>query len=401
MNYSKVQFISWELFTGPQEVQHPLYDLAGYYTGLRLNGSPDDRLDVNSMCVDIEARLAFTANAMASAQKLADASPDVLKIFMAPEFLYRGAGGAYLHDLINGWVGAAPASFNVKAPFDTKWSGLFGGLQSLAANDSYKNWLFVFGTAISSSFPTKKGTDGKEYLDPGKPGEIYNSSLIQLGGAGNTASNYASRKHYISGIDFLEWYTGTGGIQHEGGTVLPADPKTLIPADVMGVPEGGAVFTIPNVNDSKGKAIDFGIEVCLDHARSGGNATNHFGRIRTANQYVKIQLVPSGGMSLEDASIRLEPAGGATPNSYAFNCDGLGNMAGTEGSHTQIWNGSNGAVVPAGNKLFQTSDGAQVVNTQVARVVANIMTPTNGQIADTQLWKNGSGSVRVIKTLPL
>lgn len=398
MNYSKVQFISWELHTGPQTMPPP-YHTGGYYIGLR-NGSPDDRLDVNSMCVDIEARLAFTANAMVNAQKLADASPDVLKIFMAPEFLYRGAGGAYLHDLINGWVGAAPASFNVKAPFNTKWNGLFGGLQSLAANDSYKNWLFVFGTAISSSFPTKTGTDGKEYLDASKPAEIYNSSLIQLGGAGNTASNYASRKHYKSGIDFLQWYLGAS-VQHLGNTVLPADPAALIPADVMGEPEGGAVFNIPTVNDSKGKAIDFGIEICLDHARSGGNATNHFGRIRTANQYVKVQLVPSGGMTLVDASIRLEPAGGATPNSYAFNCDGLGALDNTPGSHTQIWNGSNGAVVPLANKLFETSNGAQVANTQVAKVVANIATPTNGQIADTQLWKNGSGSVRVIKTLPL
>lgn len=402
MNYSKVQFVSWELHTGPQTVDHPLYDLAGYYTGLRLNGAPDDRLDVSSMCVDIEARIAFTANAIVQAQKLADASPDVLKIFMAPEFLYRGAGGAYLHDLINGWTGTAPAEFGVKAPFNTKWAGLFGGLQQVAANDSYKNWLFVFGTAISSSFPTKKGPDGKEYLDPGKPGEIYNSSLIQLGGAGNTAANYASRKHYISGIDFLEWYTGTGGVQHKGNTVLPADPAALIPADVMGVAEGGAVFNIPNVNDSKGKAIDFGIEICLDHASSGGNGASHFGRIRTANQYVKIQLVPSGGMTLEDASIRLQPAGGPTTNSYAFNCDGLGNLVPqTEGCHTQIWNGSNGAIVPIANKLFETSNGAQVANTQVAKVVANVMTPTNGQIADTQLWKNGSGSVRVIKTLPL
>ncbi|WP_205511925.1 hypothetical protein [Longitalea arenae] len=404
MNYSKVQFISWEINTGPVQEPWPGYPtlLKGYYPGIRLNGAKDDRLDVNSQCVDIEARIAFTANAITQAHKLADASADVLKIFMAPEFLYRGAGGAYLHDLINGWQGAAPAEFNLLAPFNNKWGGLFGGLQALAANDDYKNWLFVFGTAISASLPTFKDTDGKYYLDSKKLGEIYNSSLIQLGGSGNTAAHYASRKHYISGIDFLQWYTRTNTVQYKGHTVLPADPKTLIPADVLGVAEGAAVFNIPNVNDSKGKAIDFGIEICLDHASSGGNGANDYGRLRTANQYVKIQLVPSAGMDLVEDSIRLQPAGGPTTNSYAFNCDGLNNLVpDTEGCHTQIWNGANGAKVPVTSRLFETSNGAQVANTQVARVVSNIMTPGNGQIADTQLWKSGAGSVRVIRTLPL
>lgn len=402
MNYSKVQFISWELNTGPVKNKSLLNGLSGYYTGLRLNGAADDRIDVHSQCVDIEARIAFTANAIAQAKKSADASPDTLKIFMGPEFLFRGAGGAYLHDVINGWTGAAPAEFGLGAPFNNKWDGLFGGLQQVAAHDDYKNWLFVFGTAISASFPTIKGSDGKYYLDLTKPGEIYNSALIQLGGSGNTAANYVSRKHYISGIDFLKWNTQTTTVQFKTNTVVPADPKTLIPADVLGVPEGGAVFNIPNVNDSAGKAIDFGIEVCLDHASSGGDHANDYGRLRTANQYVKIQLVPSGGMTLEDASIRLQPAGGPTPHSYAFNCDGLSSLVPAGyGSHTQLWNGSNGAAVQQANKLFETSNGAQVANTTVAKVVGSIMTPADGQITDTQLWKDGAGSVRVIKVLPL
>jgi hypothetical protein len=411
MNYSKVQFISWELNTGPVQDADPKsklppkYNLKGYYPGLRLNGATDDRLDVNSQCIDIEARVAFTGNAIAAAHKLADASADVLKIFMAPEFIYRGAGGAYLHDLINGWESTAPAEFNLKAPYNNKWGGLFGELQQLAAHDDYNNWLFVFGTAISASLPTFKDTDGKYYLDPDpkKLGEIYNSSLIQLGGSGNTAANYASRKHYISGIDFLQWYTRTNTVQYKGHTVEPADDRAVIPADVLGVAEGGALFNIPNVNDSKGKAIDFGIEICLDHSSSGGNGANKFGRIRTADQYVKIQLVPSAGMYLKDVSIRLQPAGGPTTDSYAFNCDGLCSVVpyGIEGCHTQIWNGANGATVPVASKLFETSNGAQVANTQVAKVVANVATPANGQIADTQLWKSGAGSVRVVKVLPL
>jgi hypothetical protein len=338
MNYSKVQFISWELHTGP----FVSGDKVGHYTGLRSDGVADDRTDALGQCNDIMARVAFTAGAIGAARGHVDTSPTTLKIFMAPEFLYRGAGGAYLHDLVNGWPTAAPGELGLTDPYKGKWGGLFGELQAVAANPDYENWLFVFGTAISASFPTAKTDGGKYILDPSKPGEIYNTALVQRGGAGHTANNFASRKHYISPIDFLNWYT-SNGIQHVNGSILPLDPKSMIPADVMGEPEGGAVFTISGVNDSTGKPINLGIEVCLDHAESGGNSTNKWGRIRTANQYVKIQLVPSAGMSLEPASIRLEAGG------YAFNCDGLGNVNPLAwGCHTQVWNGGNGGnVLPA------------------------------------------------------
>jgi hypothetical protein len=109
MNYSKVQFVSWELYTGPTS---PLGNGVGFYPGLRLNGIVDDRIDLYSQCEDIEARVSFTSNAINKAFEKVDKNSSVLKIFMAPEFLYRGAGGAYLHDLINGWVGSAPTDFN-------------------------------------------------------------------------------------------------------------------------------------------------------------------------------------------------------------------------------------------------------------------------------------------------
>lgn len=92
---------------------------------------------------------------------------------------------------------------------------------------------------------------------------------------------------------------------------------------------------------------------------------NHFGRIYTAGQYVKIQLVPSPGTTLQEASIRLEPAGtGPTSHSYALNCNGLNNLTSRAGCHTQIWNGSNGVHVPPGNKLVEASNGAAFAGTK-------------------------------------
>lgn len=404
-NYNKVQFISWELHTGPYIVTTDPdtgWPETGWYPGL-LGPSADARTDALYQCWDIEARLAFTADAIGKAEAASDRSAKTLKIFMAPEFLYRGAGGAYLHDLIDGWEVHAPAEFSFPAPYSGKWTGLFGGLRALVAKPAYEDWLFIFGTALSASFPTAKASNNKYLLNPKAPGEIYNCALIQRGGAAHGSDNYVSRKHYISGIDFIHWNGAVS--QHKPFTVRPIDPRAVVPADVMGVNEGGAVFRIPSINDGNGKLIDFGIEICLDHALSGGNAAN-FGRIRTADQYVKIQLVPSGGMSLVEESIRLQPAGAATPHSYAFNCDGLGNLNGSSGCHTQVWNGANGArPVPAVNKLVEASAGAALAGT-VVQVVAASAPTAHGPVAASRLWNNGNGvqgagQVRILSALDL
>ncbi|USX23653.1 hypothetical protein NHH82_16355 [Oxalobacteraceae bacterium OTU3REALA1] len=403
-NYNKVQFISWELYTGPFSVDER--PGAGWYCGL-LNPALDKRLDALGQCWDIEARVAFTADAIAKAkarEKIDGEDKSALKVFMAPEFLYRGAGGAYLHDLIGGWAGGAPKDFQLPPPYNGPWAGLFDRLRALVAKDDYQDWVFVFGTALSASFPTAKAANGKYLLDPGAMGEIYNSALIQRGGAANGASQYISRKHYISPIDFVNRLGAA--IQHRPGNVRPFLPRAVNPADVLGATEGGAVFRLAGVNDGNGKPIDFGIEICLDHALSG-NSANQFGRIRTAGQYVKLQLVPSGGLELTDASIRLQPGGAATPHSYAFNCDGLYALDdGPSGCHTQVWNGANGASpVPAANKLVEASGGQAVAGTTLLDVAAELTVRDHPVRAD-MLWHDGdeakgAGKVRVMKPLAL
>lgn len=402
-NYSKVQFISWEVHTGPFVIPGTAKgnpDVA-LYSGL-LDPAPDKRTDALGQCWDIDARLAFTADAISKAELSSDRSPGTLKVFMAPEFLYRGAGGAYLHDLIDGWASKAPAEFNLPAPYSGPWPGLFGGLRALVRDAKYEDWIFVFGTAVSASFPSAKQGNGKFVIDTSKPGEIYNSALIQRGGLLHGGDNYVSRKHYISGIDFLNWNASVK--QHVAGTVLPLDPSTVLPADVLGVPEGGAVFRIPGINDSKTKPIDFGIEICLDHIASGSSA-NAYGRLRTAGQFVRIQLVPSGGMRLKPESICLQPAGVPTPRSYAFNCDGLGNIDGSPGSHTQLWNGTNGAIVLPANRLVDANGGVALADTRLSAVITQVRQAQVLVSAD-MLWNSGgsvkgAGQVRLLATRDL
>ncbi len=409
MNYTHVQFISWELNTGPRTINIPgnsaPADLTGYYPGL--SSSTNGVMDILSQCQDIEARIKFTEQALLGAAKAGniDKSATTLKVFLAPEFLYRGAGGAYLHDLLNGWNGPAPAAFQLTDPvLAQNWPGLFGGLRALVNNDTFKDWVIAFGTAISASFATKldplpQTAATKAVVDMTVPAEIYNTSLIQLGGQGNDSVCYTSRKHYKSAIDFLKYGFVAKQFLKDNTATLDANTIALVQEDVD---EGGAAFTLAGVNTGDGVSLNLGMEICLDHAVSGGfNSATHrynnsFGRLRNAGRFVKIQLVPSAGMSLVGPSIRLEPG-----NSYAFNCDGLNTLPPlSSGCHIQIWRGPVVDVVAPGNKLLEANNGAMGTNGSVQTVPGSVVT-RRGTVPAEQLWIKGAGHTRVLNTLPL
>jgi hypothetical protein len=359
---------------------------------------------------DIGERLQFTYNAMEKAVSLAAGSSSTLKVFMAPEFLYRGRGGAYIHDLISGWE-KAPDDFKVSAQEKGVWPGLFGYLKRVSHDSRFEHWLFVFGTAISASFQTKS-QNGKLVWDTTKTSEIYNTALIQRGGLGHTDDSYASRKHYKATIDFIKTYLGAKAFTD--GDVVPLDRMEIEPNETgiyldkegketkKGYREGSAIFQINGINDKDGKPIDFGLEICLDHAASTmvfeGNVTYpKWGRIAAADTWVKIQLVPSGGMSLQTDSIRLLPP---TPRSYAFNCDGLSTL-GIDwqwGAHTQIWNGANAHV----NKLIEANYAQNVSNTRLIKVDDDLYWAGRGiGIHASNLWDLGAGHIRVMQEMPL
>lgn len=130
-NYSKVQFIAWEIYTGPVYQNR----LADHYPGIT-PALGDRRWDVLRQCLDISARVQFTKKALDAAYESADQDENTLKVFMAPEFLYRGAAGAYLFDLLNGWEEDAPSGFgNLPQPYGHHWGGLWGELRALAAEE--------------------------------------------------------------------------------------------------------------------------------------------------------------------------------------------------------------------------------------------------------------------------
>jgi hypothetical protein len=394
--YRFVQFISWEVFTGSDEYKY-------IYAGLGAGTESDYRLDALGQCRDIEARVAFTVDAMNKAYAEADPSPYVLKVFMGPEGLYRGAGGAYLHDLIDGWSEDAPgellASAELPAPYNRKWGGLFGGLRAAASDPKFDNWVFVFGTTMSASFPAKPiKRDGELIwvLNSELRAEIYNTALIQRGGARETGDAptpdaHASRKHHMSDRDFL---TKTGdGFRHVQAATQQFDPSSLVPSENS---DGSALFQFDDIGDGDGNPILFGIEICLDHKWSGRDANNRWGRIRTSDRRVKIQLVPSCGLeSLKKESIWLLPGSGQQHTSYAFNCDGLYDLSELDGSHTEIRNGAESAM-----RLVFAGNGVDADRSTLF-AVAETTTVSFGDVSASSLWHNGrmvsgAGSVRVM-----
>ncbi|UMR30962.1 hypothetical protein MJ904_01440 [Massilia sp. MB5] len=383
--YEKVQFISWEVHTGPYEEGNG----RGAYTGL-YNPASDKRTDALGQCKDIDARVAFTKKALELARERSDTDATTLKVFMAPEFLYRGAGGAYLHDLLEGWV-TAPAEFGLPLPYSGGWDGLFGQLRKLVASPEYEHWIVVFGTAVSASFPTKASPQGGRLLNVADVAQVYNSALIQRGGvAAKGAACHITRKHFKSDIDFFDWY---GNTQH-GTNVehLDSPAKRLIET---GMNEGSALFEFDAVRNRKGTRLKFGIEICLDHRVS--SQSSRFGRLRTANERVNIQLVPSAGMSLQHESVFLLPTSEA-PHSYAFNCDGLNNtQPAGRGSHTQIARSDNGLAV---QPVINADGGKDCQGSKVYKMPGEL--PVGDQVVQAEsLWSNfrlvrGAGSVRVV-----
>lgn len=286
-----------------------------------------------------------------------------LKIFMAPEFFFRGINGAYDVSFV---------------------SGIFTELRNFIKDAKYKDWLFVFGTVIAASYDDRLacqncGKTGASKFQrmgvgryscagcpPGSVGEVRfgaridNIALVQKGGEPDDKNSYVVEKEYVSHVDFRRHVNlqtlraGKAATGHSGVALLndwDADRRielrgrtveALPPTgsrDVGGSASkfadermGGAVFSIDG--------IKFGLEICLDH----------FENRLAGNSGVQIQLVPSAGAFLHHFS--------CVPNGIAFNVDGSGhgacdvriNDSGAEPANSATVNASSSSI-PGGGEV--------------------------------------------------
>jgi len=305
--------------------------------------------------VEIGSRVAKMTAAIASAhgsyqafkasKSISDAEDrKTLKIFMAPEFFFRGPYGAY-QDI--GW--------NAK---------IMAMMRGETSKSQYEDWLFVLGTALYSS--DKEVKQGTKMVKVGNLLENY--ALVQKGGSQtNEVQDLVVAKEFPSHVDFkhpglgnLQWFdpaqtqAKVGGQMQkhfapEGGRVDPVkDWDGTGNAPVLGVNTaqvsekvGGTIFTKDG--------ITFGLEVCRDHL---------IGRLAHCKEAgtVLIQLVPSCGASIEHSSIACVADG------IVFNVDGDG------AGNTDVLINTGGAGTQVGGREYNASDGNKIAIYDPARI---------------------------------
>jgi len=158
----------------------------GYQIKTATEGDPTRRIypGYANPRMDLEERCKIMADAIITAQKSPLTNPAALKLFVAPEFFFRGgAAGAYDVTLI---------------------SEINRIMDRYLAAPVFQNWIFILGTAIGS-LPGEKPTRT----------EIFNIALVRKGGVkvagtlgtkGSLASGEKDSlliyKEYVSYIDY-------------------------------------------------------------------------------------------------------------------------------------------------------------------------------------------------------
>jgi|GEM_PF-1639815 len=298
--YNKIQFIAFEIKTSPKKDPKTGKE---EYVGIPCTKQEDGRM----LCPqDIEMRCQLMLDAILTAQQKACQDKDVLKVFMAPEFFFRGPNGAY--EMENA-------------------ADVIAKLQDMVKDSQWQGWMFVFGTIVAVSYQTKKQYwfFGKQVIDTGKVKEAYNFSLVQVGGYSPDAAENHCRvvmKEFKSGIDFL----GTPGegfsdedVKHLDASVLPGVGREQSQVGYSGLSVfdfseimSGLVQTSPPIVTIPPAKINFALDICLDHSTQRTAKSP----LLPGGNMVQVQLIPSCGMSIIPNSLVIPPGG------FVFNVDG-------------------------------------------------------------------------------
>lgn len=275
-------------------------------------GETDDWNDMKNRNRDmIDAIRSAYSKEKAIAHKKDYSNEKILKIFMAPEFFFRGENGAYDFDVVNG----------VKENERKKGKdGLLELLEKETNDPKYKDWLFVFGTAVCATKVTKticevcnsevqfkvdkstaksrgfcKKDASHKIKEEVKGAMIDNVAIIKKGD-----TKYIVTKELIAPGDFQKDKKDKDVIKLRDEQLKIIKNKqsasNIPPKYQQDERMGGCIFTIDG--------ITFGLEICLDHTnRRLINAPN-----------VQIQLIPSAGMKIKHLDTIF--------NGIVFNVDG-------------------------------------------------------------------------------
>ena len=282
--------------------------------------SANDQTDMERKCSEMFSAISFAADAIATnnSLKAGAANSKTLKVFMAPEFYFRGVNGAYSPEIV---------------------SQIIPKLRTLGTQSArYADWLFVFGTAVAAieieetycktcnlvqtikfvkdrnnptkTIPvcTKETNPNTHQVVTGSYGaEVQNVALVQKG-----EETALVAKEYVSGIDYIG--AGRGQVRIHPGTKNSAKVDTIVPS---GSNDGRHPDGIITQNDERLggcrltiDGIRIALEVCLDHAVG-------IARAQPLEGSTQILLIPSYGMSIGTGLY-------CVPFGVVFNVDGRG-----------------------------------------------------------------------------
>jgi len=285
-------------------------------------GKPNDYADMKDKCDDMVDAIKKAHGSVS--QKHKD-DGRMLKIFMAPEFFFRGAEGGYDMADVTGLekTSSAPAR-----------DGLIDIIRKEIDKDIYKDWLFVLGTVIALSKETKfsckqgckdsvkfeKQPDGKTTKPVCK---VDKNHVIDESWGTAAVDNVAYivkeqyvhtvSKELVSHIDFSNSKNKDDlvGVRKEGMMVSRyATPSGYTAAEeqkpdrITDERMGGCIFTMDG--------ITFSCEVCLDHVASTGDGRKGRGSDHAGD--IQVQLIPSAGMWVSQFK--------TVPKGVVFNVDG-------------------------------------------------------------------------------
>jgi hypothetical protein len=352
LEYKQVQFIGYAISTRPvacnsgdgQSVSY-----RQYYLG----DENDER--------DLKFRLKLLGEAMRLAQGACDRRPEVLKIFVAPEFFFRGAHGAYFGvEVEKNFVRSLQEILAAQAPdIDMALCGtdLFAdgpadfNLPEIADRYSLGDeYLRIYEACREFRTALGKKTPGlreimfrlDELESPMVRAEsvamdplavVFEEMMFNCARMAPVAVNNVCRvllregrwlrvqKQLKANVDFILNYKREPEGDNRGSYLqtFVAYPK-IAPSDTELKADDLDPYSVFHW-----KSLKVGVEICLDHFRS---------RLSRRMNDLDLQILPSCGIEAEAHSIAAKPGG------YVFNCDGDHTLPDAKNgldAHTQLF----------------------------------------------------------------
>lgn len=343
--YARFQALNFQVYTGGAPIsianENGINITNPECTDLNFHGTTHGELQCymgyKNTTKDAEDRLAIMSEAVERAYELSSKDEDVLKVFVAPEFFFRGRNGAYL--IKSRKVMDTELFDDIDGECEEEVCQILQTLENLVAQKRFENWLFLFGTVVVAEVLSVE--DRWDYL-------FYNFGVVYKGYDPEKTTHVGKRfivpKRYVSNLDFLSPYRNVEGneakevFQHIG-TARPNPGAVLNPHDLKHQYYDQRLWkTYKSELEKLGYTMleygwflmdghTFTVEICLDHTmqtaltaylanagrtKSTPIPSSHDGKVDyldIPSHQAQISIVSSAGMAVNPKSLALANEG--------------------------------------------------------------------------------------------